>query len=337
MSTEAKDLLGEVADRTSLAEGSEGVRSILRSVLRDQPLSVNSLAYSVGIAVPVVASVRRELEKKKLLERRGGAVLTELGLELLSSLGIRNMCQYKYDMTEPLPKFVLELTDIFAELTLGRPKPDFSIDQSHVDPDTCIRRVFYMYEHGSIEGRDIVLIGDDDLLSLAIAVFADYFSIDVGSVTILDIDQRVLNFIEQKGDKYGLNIKTVNRDLRKELPEEIRNFSDVFFTDPPYTVEGIKLFTARGTSGLRKEPGKTAYISFSSRPPDETSSIFASLSSLGLAPRELIPGFNRYIGAQLHAGVSDMLRCSSGSTGCIDISIDADKIYTNRRRKASEI
>ncbi|GIS63973.1 MAG: hypothetical protein CM1200mP3_02210 [Chloroflexota bacterium] len=37
MSTEAKDLLGEVADRTSLAEGSEGVRSILRSVLRDQP------------------------------------------------------------------------------------------------------------------------------------------------------------------------------------------------------------------------------------------------------------------------------------------------------------
>ena len=68
MSTEAKDLLGEVADRTSLAEGSEGVRSILRSVLRDQPLSVNSLAYSVGIAVPVVASVRRELEKKKLLE-----------------------------------------------------------------------------------------------------------------------------------------------------------------------------------------------------------------------------------------------------------------------------
>ena len=333
MSTQAKDLLGEVADRTSLAEGSEGVRSILRSVLRDQPLSVNSLAYSVGIAVPVVASVRRELEKKKLLERRGGAVLTESGLELLRNLGIRNMCQYKYDMTKPLPKFVQELTDIFAEMTLGRPKPDFSLDQSHADPDTCIRRVFYMYEHGSIEGRNIVLLGDDDLLSLAIAVFADYFGIEVGSITIFDIDQRILNFVEQKRDSQGLSINTVSHDLRKELPDEIKNSYDVFFTDPPYTVEGIKLFAARGTAVLRKKPGKTAYISFPSRPPDEISSIFASLSSLGLAPKELIPGFNRYIGAQLHAGASSMLRCSRGSTGCMELSINADNIYTNSRRK----
>ena len=333
MSTQAKDLLGEVADRTSLAEGSEGVRSILRSVLRDQPLSVNSLAYSVGIAVPVVASVRRELEKKKLLERRGGAVLTELGLELLRNLGIRNMCQYKYDMTKPLPKFVQELTDIFAEMTLGRPKPDFSLDQSHADPDTCIRRVFYMYEHGSIEGRNIVLLGDDDLLSLAIGVFADYFSIEVGSITIFDIDQRILNFVEQKRDSQGLSINTVSHDLRKELPDEIKNSSDVFFTDPPYTVEGIKLFAARGTAVLRKKPGKTAYISFPSRPPNEISSIFASLSSLGLAPKELIPGFNRYIGAQLHAGASSMLRCSRGSTGCMEPSINAGDIYTNSRRK----
>ena len=64
MSTEAKDLLGEVADRTSLAEGSEGVRSILRSVLRDQPLSVNSLAYSVGIAVPELLQCAENLKKR---------------------------------------------------------------------------------------------------------------------------------------------------------------------------------------------------------------------------------------------------------------------------------
>ena len=205
----AKAVLKEIAMKTSLAEGTEGVRAILRSVLRNQPISVNLLAYSVGITVPVVASVRRELEKKKLLERKGGAVLTDSGLRLLQDLGIRNLCGDKYDVTENLPKFIGELAVLYENLTDGRPGPDFTLDQSHAAPETCIRRVFYMYEHGSIEGRDIVLLGDDDLLSLAIALFADYFDIDVGLITILDVDQRVLNFIEEKRTDYRLKINTV--------------------------------------------------------------------------------------------------------------------------------
>ena len=335
MSVSAEDILEEIAFKTSLAEGSEGVRAILRSVLRDQPLSVNSLAHSVEIALPVVASVRRELEKKKLLERKGGAVLTESGSQVLQDLGIQDRCRYKYDMTEPMPEFIGELTELFEELTSGRPSPDFTIDQSHATSDTCIRRVFYMYEHGSVEGRDIVLIGDDDLVSLAIVLFADYFGIDVGIISVLDVDQRVLNFIEQKSDEYGFNVKTMRHDFREELPQNVRNSFDVFFSDPPYTVDGIKLFAARGMDVLKNEPGKTGYISFPVRPPDEMTGIFGSLSLLGLAPQEFISGFNRYIGAQIHAGSSNMLRCSSGSLRGTDMPVHADRIYTSQRRKGS--
>ena len=335
MSLSVRELLEEIAFNTSLEEGAEGVRAILRSVLRSQPISVNLLACSVGIAVPVVSAVRRELEKRKLLERRGGAVLTDKGVDALNELGIKNLCSHRYDVTRSLPDPMQKLIELFKKKTFDRPEPDRTIDQSHTTPETSIRRVFYMYEHGSIEGRDILLLGDDDLTSIAIVLFADYFGIDIGSITVLDIDRRILNFIEKKCTDYQFKLNSVAHDFREDLPGSNFNSFDVFCSDPPYTVDGVKLFALRGAQALKNEPGKTAYISFPSRPSDDISSIFGALSSLGLAPQEMIPGFNRYLGAQIHAGASTMLRCNTGLDIRTEISLDLSNIYTNQRRNVN--
>ena len=71
-----------------LAEGEQGVKDILRHIYRFQPVPVHDLARDVQIPVPVEASLRRELEKRKFTERKAGIILTERGLALLNALGI---------------------------------------------------------------------------------------------------------------------------------------------------------------------------------------------------------------------------------------------------------
>mgnify|MGYP001228764041 CR=1 FL=1 len=62
--TEVKQLLSDVATSTCLLEGSEGVRKILRNVMKGQPIPLHELSRIVKIPVPIVSAVRRELEKR---------------------------------------------------------------------------------------------------------------------------------------------------------------------------------------------------------------------------------------------------------------------------------
>jgi hypothetical protein len=82
----------------------------------------------------------------------------------------------------------------------------------------------------------------------------------------------------------------------------------VFFTDPPYTLPGLELFVSRGVDALRTGAGKQGYVCFGQRTPIETAEAIGALAGMGLAPAEIVPDFNRYEGAQVLAGVSQMLR-----------------------------
>src|SRR2546426_257376 len=45
------------------------------------------------------------------------------------------------------------------------PRVDVTLDQSHCTPETNLRRVAYMHEHGALDGKDVLVLGDDDSLS----------------------------------------------------------------------------------------------------------------------------------------------------------------------------
>ena len=102
----------------------------MREILRGETVPIHDISRATGIPVPVVSATRRELEKRNLLSRKGGAILTDTGIKLLHSIGIFDTkipdfnCQYEVSGT------VTKLASQFDELTEQRPSPDYTLDQS---------------------------------------------------------------------------------------------------------------------------------------------------------------------------------------------------------------
>ncbi len=59
-------LLREVANAARLAEGPEGVWRVLRTVIQGGVVPLRDVSHRVGLPVPAVSAVRRELEKRGL-------------------------------------------------------------------------------------------------------------------------------------------------------------------------------------------------------------------------------------------------------------------------------
>lgn len=176
-----------------------------------------------------------------------------------------------------------------------------------------------MYERGDLEGKRILFVGDDDLTSLPTAL-----TNMAEEIAVVDIDERILKLIEKFSQKEGVKIKTIKHDLRNPLPQDLKERFDVISTDPPYTVDGLKLFLSRGIEALGKEG--IAYLSYSHKPIDEWLSIQKAITNMGFVISELIPNFNYYEGSEIIANTTFIARLV-GKNLKINIG-DTEKIYT---------
>ena len=321
------NLISEVSRDVSIDEGEEGIRNILVNIYRFGPIPIHELSANVSIAVPVVSAVRRVLEKIGVCERRGGVVLTSNGIEILECGSI----------TSRLPKLVSgyqmadwidPLVEKILDLQKGRPSPDFSLDQSHVDVTSLALRAAYLRDNDSVEGRKIAFVGDDDLTSLALGIFMSEFGIKTSKITLFDVDKRVLKFVREASIEIGLDIETVECDIPVGIPVPHRERYDVFFTDPPYTVDGLRLFVSSGVSMLMRGVGRKAFVSFGPKSPDRMLEGFGAILEMGLVVQEMTPHFNRYVGNQMNAGSSSMIRCVTTKDSKPLNNIDIGKIYT---------
>ena len=303
-----RDLLMQVAADTRLAEGPEGVRRILRTVFMAGAIPIRNLAQAVALPVPVVAAVRGELEKRRIVTRKGGVALTDEGLAVVQAeLGLSCRQTFARPMYPPTPAVLDEVRDHIAALGEKRPDVDVRLDQSHATPETALKRAVYLYEYDALEGRDVLVLGDDDLTSLSAGLFAAHCGIAV-RLTVLEFDRRLVDFLSAVADREGLPIKVIAHDLREEIPGEMVGKFDVFLTDPPYTLSGLKLFVSRGAAALQPMVGKQAFVCFGRRAPRETAAAIGALVDMGFAPVEILPAFNQYVGAQVLGGVSQMIR-----------------------------
>lgn len=333
-------LLDEVATAARLAEGAEGVRHILRTVFLEGPIPIRDLAQRVALPVPVVAAVRAELEKRGVLKRKAGIALTEDGQSLVrQGLGLSSQRRLPRLFHAALPADLEGVLCRMEAICKERPEVDVRLDQSHATPETALKRAFYLYEHDALEGRDLIILGDDDLTSLAVELLSSFLRLQIRNVVVLEIDRRLVDFLAAVGEEEGFALKVMAHDLREEIPSELVAEFDVFLTDPPYTLEGLNLFVSRGITALRQAVGKQGYICFGRRTPAETASAIGALTEMGLAPLEILPDFNQYVGAQVLGGVSQMIR--TVATPCLKPRITgaytgdlytADLKRTRRRR-----
>jgi len=137
-----------------------------------------------------------------------------------------------------------------------RPPPEENYDQTSITAEDAIIRVGFFHERGDLADKELLMIGDFDCLSIVAAM-----SGLPKRIVVLDVDYRLIKYINEVAEELKLThiLKAQKFDVRLPLPAEFQKAFDVFSCDPVETLEGIKLYISRGTSGLRGI-GSCAYI-----------------------------------------------------------------------------
>ncbi len=141
----------------------------------------------------------------------------------------------------------------FRALLKERPLTTAKYFQGNMDAESVVARVYLMDARDGIAGKRITLVGDDDYLSLALALTGL-----PSRVVVLEIDERIGGFIEQCSRKYGLEIEYVPYNVEQPLPKELIKSGDMFSTEPLETLSGFLTFFARGAATLRN--GGVGYV-----------------------------------------------------------------------------
>ena len=149
--------------------------------------------------------------------------------------------------------------------------------------DTKLRRVLRMHEAGALAGLRVIVLGDDDLISLAIAAFAALPAAAAWPrrLAVVDCDPDLLGYLGARAAAACVSVELIDHDLRQPLPAGLARAFDVACTDPPYTVAGAELFLSRAVSALAAGPGSHVFFSFGARRPEETLRVERLIVKLG--------------------------------------------------------
>jgi predicted methyltransferase len=148
-----------------------------------------------------------------------------------------------------------------------------------------------MLEYGDIVGKNVLLLGDDDFLSVVLASLRS-----AARIVVIDVDARVIERIGQIATREKLDITIVHHDYRNALPHDLTSIFDTVFVDPPYTPSALQVAVNRAIDALRPEGDKRCYICYSSM--DLSSKAILGFQSY-LCARHLVwiglhQSFNRY-------------------------------------------
>ncbi len=331
-----------VYERTHLKEGPLCIERFLTHLYLHTSASTKELSQKLLIPVPVATAIKKELQSCGLAAQYGGIVLTPQGVKYLEeSLGYAGvdkqlLCRLLTD-ADFAEDTALALAEKYTDLYENRPTVDVTIDQAKGTPETAFRRAVLCLKREFLIGKKILCVGDDDLVSIALALLLKHLGCaGAGSeICVFDVDERFLSYIESLAAAHRLPIRCVKIDLKDPLPLPYANYFDTFFTDPPYTTGGIALFLSRGISALKKTSGAEIFFSFGNKPIADTLAMQKMFSDMGLIVAEMLRDFNEYEGASLYGGVSQMLILqTTDDTAPLIESQYEDDLYTYDFRNA---
>lgn len=151
-------------------------------------------------------------------------------------------------------KNIVKMMEIISERDF---EPSLTYSQSFYTFESLKRRFNVMSYYDDITDKRIIFLGDDELFSVFCALNGC-----PKNITVVDIDIRILNYIQKINDKYGLNIQTFQCDFRESFPEELSSKYDVFFASGLKDLGGLVLFISRGFTTLKDFIGGTGYFTF---------------------------------------------------------------------------
>jgi N4-bis(aminopropyl)spermidine synthase len=183
-----------------------------------------------------------------------------------------------------------------AGLVDRAPAPQRDLDQVPATPETVLKRGHYLLRSFDLRGAHVLCVGDHDLTSLGVFLAG---GADGLRVSVADADEALLAYLDAEAGRRGFDVRCYAADLRLGLPAALRESSQLVFTDPPYTPEGVRLFVTRGLQGLAGQRPGPVIVSYGfGEQPALGLAVQQALSPLQLTYQAVLPGFNRYAGAE---------------------------------------
>ncbi len=216
-----------------------------------------------------------------------------------------------------------------AGLIERAPRARHVLDHVSATPETVVRRALLLGARFWLPGTRLLCVGDHDLTSLAVGLVHPSVQ-----TTVVDVDERILAYIDACAAELGVDVRTRWADLRLGLPASAVAYADLAVTDPPYTPDGVGLFVARAVQGLRDQGQGRVLLAYgaSDRTPMLALKVQQALQDLNLVNEAVYPDFNRYFGAEAIGSRADLyvLRPTGKSLPAADARADrfATAIYT---------
>ncbi len=308
----------DVAAAVGLAEGEIGVRAVVSALARLEPVSIRRISRAVELPVPIVAAVCGELRRRGVVAEERPARFTTPGRDLFSAGVLRlrrpSPCPACKSHEGGLPSELAGVGREIARTTREGPMARLDLDQCHCTFQTKLRRVLTLHEADALVGRRILLLGDDDLTSVAIQSVVRRFGspATIAELAVVDVDPAVVAFVSSELADAPFPVWCLQHDLRRPLPDPFRARFDTVFTDPPYTVEAARLFLSRAASALAGAGGRV-FLSFGSRRPQASFRLQQTIVEMGFVTRRLVRDFNEYVGAGVLGGTSHMYELEATS------------------------
>ncbi len=286
-------IIKQVEEETKIPTSARSFNRVMSAVITAS--NFWDIVYYSDEPLPLVASMLKLLAEEGYIELSDEAIrLTEKGEALCKRLNISGRYTHRCPRCRGRGIVIDEFDDAFkkfVEIQKSRPEAIRQYDQGYVTPETTFSRIALADSRGDVRGKDIMILGDDDLVSIAFALTGL-----PSKVTVVDIDQRIIGFIKDVAQKEGLNIDARVCDLRKPLPEDVIGKYDVFFTDPSETLGAIEAFIGRGLLTL-KGIGCSGYFGITNVESSfyKRRKIQQILFEKGVVITDIIYNFNEYV------------------------------------------
>ncbi len=307
---EPRRIVREVAEAVGLAEGERGVDAVISTLARLEPVSIRRVSRATELPVPIVASVCGELRKRAVVAEERPARLTDAGRALFAhgtlSLPAACSCHRCGGRAVLIAPELHEVVRDVARQARAAPEPRLELDQCHCTVETKVHRVLALHVAGALVGKRVLLLGDDDLTSLAIASVVRRFgsASTITQLAVADVDERIVELVSRGLADAAFPWACVEHDLRAPLPTELAGSFDTVVTDPPYTVPGAQLFLSRAAEAL--EGAGDVFLSFGSKRPAAAQHLQEAIAQHGFVIRSLTRDFNEYVGAGVLGGTSHL-------------------------------
>ncbi len=281
---------------------------------------VRTTAVAHRLVVATLDALGTELERRESDDGPGVRLLrpTDHGTSALPELAdpVAHLCEAHSEAAAELRRLVSVA-----------PRSRRDLDHVAATPETALRRAMLLGARFSLPGAHVLFVGDHDLTSLAATMVHPEVT-----ATVVDIDERMLEFIDGAAARLGLRVRCHFADLRLALPAAVRGQHDIALTDPPYTPEGVTLFVRRAVSGLAEPRNGRVLLAYgaSETTPGLTAKTQSALTRMGLVFEAVWPEFNRYLGAEAIGAASDLylLRPTNHTPGGQDTRDPHARIYS---------